>query len=438
MRKALPIAILAAILVFFAMIYGEYKNQAETETGSPSTVKSSVNDEKIVIMLRAGLEADALKKLIAAYEKATGKKVEIQEISRDDYFTVMPTRFLAGSDEVDIAMIPDTYVGMLAGAGALEPLDDYLEKDRIDSSGDFLSLYGYNGRIYLIPTDVSTHFIYYRSDLIPNPPETWDEYLEIAKKFTKELNPYSPTKWGASLSGAVPEELPKEFNSILWSFNGDIVDENNNVFIDSPNSIQAGEYIRKLKDSRVISPETLSWGYYDVLMNLVEGNTAMAAPFWNAAYYEIKNSNGKFKDKIRFTLIPGVKGIESKTRRTPLRHSWTFGINANSLQKKASWAFLVWLMDMEAGRTYERAGGTPPRVSILLDPSLQNERPEFDTLIKSLYLGRNESSLPFYPGMVDIEAEALTKILTGNASPKDAFEIAAMKIRELCAKKDRK
>ena len=406
------------------------------EAGEEKRADPSEPMEKIVLMSRAGLEEDVLKKLIATYEETTGGIIEIKEISRDSYFTTMSTQLLAGSSEIDIALIPNTYVGMLAEAGALESLGEYIYSDKI-SSEDFFSLFGYKGDIYLIPTDIITHFLYYRGDLIENPPGTWEEYLEKAKEYTKAINPLSPTEWGASFSGAV-EELPKEFNSILWSFDGDVVDENNNIYINNRNSINAGEFIHKLKQSGVISPETFSWSDEDVLANLADGTTAMAAPLWNTAYYEIKNSSGRYKDEIKLALIPGVRKKDGEIYRTPLRYSWTFGINANSLHKKKAWKFLSWFMSEIGKEAYVKAGGTPPRLSVLLDPLMQRDHPEFDLLIRSLYIGRTEPSITFYPGLSEVESEAISRILAGNAYPEAAFEDAAKKIQEFIKGKEEK
>lgn len=430
MKRYLSRLVLCVFIGFLAFCAGGCEK--ETATGKVEDTKSKQKD-KIVLMVRTGLEEDVFKKLILEYEGATGIIIETKEISRDSYFTVMPTQLLAGSSELDIALIPNTYVGMLAQAGALEPLDEYIYRDKI-SSEDFFQLFGYQGSIYLIPSDIITHFLFYRGDLIKEPPQTWDEYLEVAKKFTKTINPMSPTKWGASFSGTV-EELPKEFNSILWSFDGDVVDENDNVYINSKNSISAGEFIYKLNANKVISPQTLSWSDEDVLSNLANGTTAMAAPLWNTAYNEIRNSTGKYKDRIKLALLPGVYK-DGNINRTPLRYSWTFGINANSLHKEAAWDFLSWFISERGKEAYVKAGGTPPRLSVLLDPAMQAVHPEYDLLIKSLYIGRTEPIISFYPGLSEVEAEAITKIFSGNTHAQEAFSIAAEKIHEFIKNKN--
>jgi len=433
-KKILSIFILSVFLAMVISGFSGCENKAAPVDSGTKAGASAKEKVKIVLMTRAGLEEDVFRRLIQTYEETTGNIIEIKEISRDSYFTTMSTQLLAGSSELDIALIPNSYIGMLAEAGSLESLSDYLYRDKI-SSEDFFSLFGYKGNVYLIPTDIITHFLFYRSDLISKPPDTWDEYLKVAKEFTKELNPMSPTKWGASFSGAV-EELPKEFNSILWSFDGDTVDENNNIYINNQDSINAGEFIHKLKENKVISPEIFSWSDDDVLTNLVNGTTAMAAPLWNTAYYEIKNGTGKYKDRIKLALIPGTyRKSDGEIYRTPLRYSWTFGINANSLHKEAAWEFLSWFMREEGKIAYVKAGGTPPRLSVLLDPAMQAEHPEFDLLIKSLYIGRTEPSITFYPGLSEVESEAITKILAGNASPKDAFETASQKIQGFIKRK---
>ncbi len=49
---------------------------------------------------------------------------------------------------------------------------------------------------YMFPTDISSESLVYRTDLFDKKPETWDELVEMAKKFTRSINPDSPTEYG--------------------------------------------------------------------------------------------------------------------------------------------------------------------------------------------------------------------------------------------------
>jgi multiple sugar transport system substrate-binding protein len=433
-KRIIKFAVLAVILAGIAIFGGVFASmnpkKAVAKSGQSSDSGSS---DSIVIMVKSGPVADAMKSAITTYEQQTGRNVEIQEISQGDYLTVMASTLLAGSSEIDIAMIPNNYGEMLSRAGTLQPLDNYLYNDQQHSQaylGDFFQIYSYDGQTYLIPIDISTNLIYYRSDLITAPPETWDEYLEIAKQFTKKYNSNSPTEWGASLSCSIPEDLTADFDTILWSFGGEVIDQKGNIKLDDANSVKAGNYFVQLMDSGVMSPQILSWTYDDVIKNLLNGNTAMAAPFTSSAVSDIKNSDSIYKNKIKCALIPGTITSGGSVDRVPIQQCWTFGLNINSMHKEAAWEFLNWFLTSKAGMDYVNAGGIPPRLSVLLDHNTQSAHPEYKLLMQSLFIGRSETDTQYYSGVINEEADALKNVLEGNAL-KQEFNTAAQKLKQL-------
>lgn len=68
-------------------------------------------------------------------------------------------------------------------------------------------IYRYNGKITMIPTDVMSQLLYYRSDLIPTPPQTWDEVMNQMVSATldgKEPIPSVLERTNASLKALLP------------------------------------------------------------------------------------------------------------------------------------------------------------------------------------------------------------------------------------------
>ena len=186
--------------------------------------------EKAVVFVRTGIEADAVRAAAEAYTKKTGNPIEIMEAGRRGFYATVHTQLIGGSDEFDLAQANNVDVAVLAAAGAISPIEPYLYDPKLTDLAeydldDFPFVYRYDGKIYTIPFDVSTHFLYYRSDLIPNPPQTWNEYLETARKWTQTLNPSSPTMYGASLTALAGSEQPKVFYSVMWSKGGWILDD---------------------------------------------------------------------------------------------------------------------------------------------------------------------------------------------------------------------
>lgn len=394
--------------------------------------------ERVVrVLIRTGTESSALRKLAQPFQAKTGIKVEFVELGRDNYFTALGTQLFAGSSAFDVLFMPNTSIAQFASVHAILPLDPFIDNpadtdvEAFDLA-DFLALYRYKGAIYALPTDISTHFLYYRSDLIREPPETWDEFYDIAQRFTRSSSADSPTRWGAAMPAVVPEERSKIFASLLWSFGGDVVrSDNGQVQFDSELSVRAGEYLVRLVKNQVVPDDLLSWDFARTRDALLQGDVAMAAPFWNAAYQDILHADSPYKDHIKVALIPGIEDADGVIRRVPFQHSWTLAINANSGSPDDAWQFLAYAAGKDGGRLYAQAGGIPARRSILGDSAYQEDRPDFGLLLESIKTARNEPNFSSYNAMIDIEEQALAKIITLYSEPRAAFSSAADDLRHL-------
>jgi ABC-type glycerol-3-phosphate transport system substrate-binding protein len=390
----------------------------------------------VVVIIRTGPEADGLREVAKFFTEQTGIEVILSEVGREGYFTIMPTHMAAGTPDIDLAFFPSTMVAEFAEAGHIEPLGQFIDDPELTDPekfdlGDFLAVYDYKGQIYALPTDVSTGFLYYRSDLIQVPPQTWEEYLELGKQFTRALNPDSPTTYGIGFSGKPPEELPKMWYQLMWSMGGELIDEEGRVGVNNEGAVKAGEFYRRAVEEGVVTPEIHTWSFPEVLDALKTGYIAMAH-HWNAAYALIVTSDSPYRDKIKVTMVPGVRQEDGTILRTPFQHGWTLVMNSASENKVNAWKFLAYATGTEGGKVYAKsAGGTPARESLLSDPELQEVRPEYQLMLESLAVARAEPAVVFYARMHEAMNVALTKILALEADPETALDEAAAKIEEL-------
>jgi ABC-type glycerol-3-phosphate transport system substrate-binding protein len=190
----------------------------------------------------------------------------------------------------------------------------------------------YDGQVYGLPTDISTLFLFYRSDLIPEPPQTWEETLEVARKFTQSVTPDSPTPYGLAFDGVPGETLPETFYNFMWSFGGEIVDADGNVAIDGPKAIEAGKYFQTLASEKLVPPEILSWGFGEVLAAIESGQVAMAVPAWNAAYPMIR------AEPVNIKMSSSSGGAWCETETLYLRTPYTivlFALNSSSKNRNS-------------------------------------------------------------------------------------------------------
>lgn len=383
----------------------------------------------------SGPEADGMRQVARAYTELTGASVEIIEQGRDTYLTLIPTQLLAGTSAFDLAFIQSTMVGELADAGAILPLDPFLERlspeQKVDVDlNDILVPALYEGKIYGLPTDISTYFSYYRSDLIPQAPETWDEVLELARRFSKSQNPDSPTTYGLAFDGLVGQTLPEGFYTVMWSYGGKLIDEEGNPTVDSPEVVEAARFWQTLAREELVPPEILSMGFSEVLAALEGGQVAMAIPGWNAMFPIILGGNSPYRDNIAVSVVPGVRQSDGSILRTPYTHSYFFALNAQSQNLDAAFEFLIFATGKEGGKIYARAGGMPSRASILNDQELITVRPEFPLMRESLEIAIAGPPLCYWAEHIEAMNTALASILNLSQEPEVALAEARRKMEQ--------
>ena len=181
--------------------------EAETETGTT-----------ITILCVTSPETEALKAAANEFKVQNPEyRIVFNEQGRLGYFTNVTTQLVGGTDAFDLVQDNTTYMTELAAAGVLEPWDAYLHDPELTDLDaydldDLPFKLTYEGRIYCIPTDLSSQLYYFRRDLIEEPAETWDELIEYAKEHTGGTTQYGVI-FPAMTGGP---EAPKIFCTVLW------------------------------------------------------------------------------------------------------------------------------------------------------------------------------------------------------------------------------
>lgn len=87
--------------------------------------------------------------------------------------------------EYDLVLIDHPHVGTLANSGCVVPLDDHLDTTMAaelaaESPGGSYESYRYEGRLWALPVDAACQVACWRPDLLAEPPQTWDDVVDLA------------------------------------------------------------------------------------------------------------------------------------------------------------------------------------------------------------------------------------------------------------------
>ncbi len=337
----------------------------------------------ITVQMFSGPEFDAMVPTAEYWNKnyaaKTGITVNAVALSRVGYFEKMQSQLVAGLAEPDLVHPFNMQLGKLAPY--LEPLNKYLSDPAIMSGPNgekytvdealkvgMDTVTGPDGSIYGLPKDMSEIAMYYRKDLITSVPQTWDEFIAVAKKFTKSINAGSPVEYGAVLQGKYEKWTYCSALEALWPNGYDI-------FKAGSNNKEIAEYDAKwakgfkpyeeLGKAKALYPGFDNTEYPEVSAAMESGNVALAMQ-WNANYYSITNKDvsPKVWDKITIAEMPGEKQADGSIKKAMYVQTINLSLNKASKNKEAAMKFLAWSVFGEGAVLYAKAGGSSPVKSV--------------------------------------------------------------------------
>jgi ABC-type glycerol-3-phosphate transport system substrate-binding protein len=357
----------------------------------------------ITILAWPGGPAEAaLRKVVDKYNETSDSKATLLYFSRDNFFDKMLADSAAGSKEFDVMLTATYNVGKYAPF--MVPIDDLITPDVLkvfpQSAIDSQS---YDGHVYGIPTDLSLHFLYYRTDLInqllsddawkakyeeisqkymgqkmdPKQPSdwTWDDFIASALFFTQSINPDSPVRYGTVL-----QMKNLLFNIMIWqgsvaSYGGNWMDEQGNITVDSPAYRKGLEIFKTIVDNEATPGDSNSYEYAEANGAFGTGQVAFFIQ-WSAAYAE-------FVDPKQYPAIAGKFDIthEPAGPEGPKTHFHALGLGINKASDKQdeAKAFLKFLASEDAMSMYAQDGGQPPVVDRIIK-AVASDRPDMMTM----------------------------------------------------------
>jgi trehalose/maltose transport system substrate-binding protein len=176
----------------------------------------------------------------------SGGKYVIKQIpvstSADANRELFVRRLAAGDKNIDIAKMDTIWTPEFAEAGWLRELKGAEQADALDDVLDGpKDSVTWKGKTYAVPFNTNVQLLWYRKDLVPTPPETWDEMIAMAKKL--------PAGQGNILEqGQRYEGYVVWFNNLVSSAGGTIVDADGRPTLDE-SAVKAAQIIKDVATS---------------------------------------------------------------------------------------------------------------------------------------------------------------------------------------------
>lgn len=422
---------LTALLVV-AVLAGACSSTTSTPGSSGGSGGSNVT---LTVAAVQGVEDTGLKALAPMYKQKTGVTLNIVEAPYADLYTKLVNAFQANDSTYDLFMMDDPWMPKFGTMGALADLGSLgIQKDPdiaqiVWDVGTWPpphgpvppSEKGKSAQLLGVTIVGNVEMFMYRKDLTPNPPASYDEVLANAKAQNK------PNMAGYIIRGKATNPVVADFLPILWSFGGDVFDDNWNVVFNNQQSLAAVKFLlQDLKGVAQADPASTDAADRDRLMAIGQGYESSTWP--GEINTAVLGQGSTVVGKVGFIPIP--KGPSGKG--VGMMGNWMLGIPKASKNQQAAADFIKWMLQADTQKTYAQNGGIPSRTSVLKDASLQAANPYFPVLADALQAPPNwRPRTDQWNAVETILGNHLNAGLAGQETPDQVVSKATDEIRTL-------
>lgn len=349
MKKS-PIEWLILLLVIIAIAACTNNSVGRTDTVTLSGWQSNPAEGKL-------LEA-VLQKFEAIHPNI---KVKYEAIA-DRYMDVLKTR-LIGDTAADVFFLDAVEAPLMMASNVLEPLDNYISSDfdLVDFAPNLLAAFKCGGKICGLPKDFSTLSLFYNKQLfreagLTEPPQTWEELREVAKKLSADRNGDGRIdRYGLGIA----PELARQYFAI-GLFGGRLIDDRGYAAFASPESLKGLQLILDLyqKDRSAGQPSDAGASSGSEMFGQGKAAMVIEGP-WAIPYLKETFPNLNFGT----AEVPTIAG-----QKSTMAYTVAYVMNQQAKQKAAAWELIAYLTGKEGMKAWAEQGVVlPSRQSVLLE-----------------------------------------------------------------------
>ncbi|NIL54333.1 ABC transporter substrate-binding protein [Streptomyces sp. 2BBP-J2] len=306
-------------------------------------------------------------------------RIEYNKLPRaaDGQRQQMVRRLAAEDDSLDILGLDVTWAAEFAEARWIKEWTGENKRRATEGTLDVpLQTATWKGKLYAVPYNTNIQLLWYRRDLVPKPPTTWAEMLDMSRDLARRGKPHY-----VEIQGAQYEGLTVWFNSLVNSAGGSILNPSATEPSLGPPAVRAASIMRDLARSPAADPS---------LPNQMEDQNRLAMESGVAAFeinypfvYPSMRSNNPtlFKD-FRWAVYPRV---DADRPSRPTIGGIDLAVSAYSRHPDLAFDAALCLRDRENQLGAALKGGLPPTLRSLYDePEFMKEYPFSKEVLASL------------------------------------------------------
>lgn len=374
-----------------------------------------------VTFLMAAPFADATRDLVKQFNQEHRGEINLKVVrgplETEAMSDLAISSLLLGKAPFDGLLMDVTWLPKYAAAGWMEPLEDFFNEKDVDAlaigarEGN-----SYDGHLYRWPLTADMGLLYYRTDLMEQPPETPEELVLVSQSLQKDRK----VDWGYVWQGRQYEGLSCVYLEMIDGFGGDWLQPNNNhIGLDLDPGVQAAAWLQELIDQGVSPNAVTNYAEPEALQSFKVGDAAFMRN-WPYAWTELQKSDSAVKGNVGITTMVARPGHSTATLG-----SWGLTVLKGSAHVNASIEAIRFLTNESSQKQlFLNHGYTPTQQSVFDDPQLLQDKPILAEFGQALKVVKARPETPLYAQISDVLTRQLSSILTRETTPKDGMNVA--------------
>jgi len=337
------------------------------------------------------------------------------DVAREMFLTALE----GGADDFDVFAIDVVWAPEFARAGWLADLSQAfppakLREEFLPSTIEAVTL---DGRVYAVPWFLDVGLLYYRSDLVPRAPKTYDELRDLGRAAMER----DPRLVGFLWQGRQYEGLNCNVFESIWGHGGELL-ENGRIALDTDAGRAGVQWLRN-SITMGLSPRSVTSSGEEETRRAFQDGRAVFLRNWPYVWAEVQQPGSAVRGKVGFAPLPSISGAPG----AGTLGGWQLAVNAHSstAKRRAAERLVAFLTSREAAVElalhYSRI---PARRAVYEDARVKDAAPFIAALLPIALAARPRPVTPYYELASDSIQGELSAAIVGLRPPSDALSRA--------------
>jgi multiple sugar transport system substrate-binding protein len=413
-HKGLAVAVVAT--TFFGVAACGGGGGSGSSGGSGGDASKGLTSRGPITYVQGKDNSNVVRPTIAKWNKAhPDEKVTFKEQTdqADQQHDDLVQHFQAKDANYDVVDVDVVWTAEFAAKGWLQPLKD---KTAVDTTGLLpatVKTGTYNGTLYAAPQSSDGGLLYYRKDLVPNAPKTWDAMMsdcKVAKKNNMGCYAGQFAKY---------EGLTVNAAEAINTAGGTIVGKDGATpTVDSPQAVKGLQNLADAYKNGNIPKEAITYQEEQGRIAFESGKLLFLRNWPYVYNLATTEASSKVKGKFGVAPLPGVNGPGASSLG-----GHNAAISVYSKHKATALDFVKYLMSADRQKFNLTQGSLAPvRADLYNDPALVKKFAYLPTLLTSIQNAVPRPVTPFYPAVTKAVQDNAYAAIKGSKSVKDSVK----------------